>query len=55
MEISRPDPMFRMTLRFHFDGAEEVRCRLTRDPIRRKAIFDYLQEKGWAQAACEKD
>jgi hypothetical protein len=52
---SRPDPMFRMTLRFHFDGAEEVRCRLTRDPIRRKAIFDYLQEKGWAQAACEKD
>ena len=51
---SRPDPVIRMKLKFHSDGAEEVTCRLPADPERRKVIFDYLEEKGWAQVPCEK-
>lgn len=49
---SRPDPVIRMTLTFQFDGEEAVECRLPADPAQRAAIFDYLEEKGWASVKC---
>jgi hypothetical protein len=51
---SRQDPVIRMRLRFYFDGEKEVACRLPSDRARLTAIFDYIQEKGWAGVACEK-
>jgi hypothetical protein len=51
---SRSDPVIRMNLTFHFDGEQSVVCRLPSDGTRRAAIFDYLQEKGWAAVPCER-
>jgi hypothetical protein len=50
-----PDPVIRMSLKMHFDGEKKVECALSRDPQMRKAIFDYLDEKGWAEVACVED
>ena len=51
---SRSDAVIRMNLTFHFDGQLEVACRLPSDPVRRAAIFDYVQAKGWAAVPCER-
>ena len=52
---SRPDPVIRMDLTFYFDGEEAVTCRLPSDPQLRTAIFDYLEDKGWAQVECQRN
>jgi hypothetical protein len=49
---AQADPVVRIRLRFYFDGAKTVECRLEPDAARRKAIFDYLDKKGWAMSAC---
>jgi hypothetical protein len=52
---SLPDPFVRITIKMHFDGRKTVHCALPKDPAFRKAIFDYLDEKGWAEVQCQTD
>lgn len=49
---AQPALVFGVRLRFHFDGNKILECRLPAGAAYVKAVFDYLETKGWASVAC---